>query len=158
MRLLLPAATALALTAASIISFARGAELRVGDLAITSAWARATPPGASTAGAYVTVENHGRTADRLLGVTTPAAGMVMAHETHEENGVASMRMVDAPELPAGGSLAMQPGGLHLMLMQLHGPLKAGDDLPLTLTFEHAGPVTLRAAVAPLGANNPPAAQ
>ena len=154
MRMLLPAATALALTAAAAISFARGGESRIGDLAIVSAWARATPPGASVGAAYVSVENHGAADDRLVGAASPAATSVTIHQTAEENGVATMRPLDDAAIPAGGGLAMAPGGAHLMLTGLSAPLKQGENFPMTLTFQNAGAVTVEIEIAPLGAAGP----
>ena len=154
MNLLLPAALAVTLTIASAISFARGAEVTLGDLAITSAWARATPPGAKVGAAYVTIENRGTTDNRLVSASTEAAGSAEAHETIEENGVASMRRVADLTIPAAGELAMAPGGIHLMLMGLTAQLKPGERLPLTLAFEKAGTIAVEAEVRPIGAEAP----
>jgi copper(I)-binding protein len=65
-----------------------------------------------------------------------------------------MRMLDKLTIPAGGKLEMKPGGTHLMLMGLTGPLKAGESLPLTLTFEKAGAATVPVEVVPMGASMP----
>ena len=138
MRLLLPIFAAVLLTAVAAISYVRGAETAVGNLVVTSAWARATPPGANVGAAYVTVENRGAEDDTLVSAESPVAQSVMAHETAEENGVATMRPLAEPAIPAGGTLAMEPGGIHLMLMGLTAPLKKGESVPLTLTFAKAG--------------------
>jgi hypothetical protein len=154
MRILVPAAVALALTAAAAISFARGAGNGSAELAIVSAWARATPPRAEVGAAYVTVENRGGTEDRLIGVESPAAANVVLHRTAAENGVATMRPLELAAVPAGGRLEMQPGGAHLMLMGLSAPLQAGTTIPVTLVFENAGAVIVEVEVAPLGAAGP----
>ena len=154
MRLLLPTAFATVLTLVSAISFARAAEALVGDLAITGGWARATPPGASVGAAYVTVENRGNADDRLLRAASPAARSVEPHRTVEESGIAKMRPLAEVIVPAGGTLEMRPGGTHMMLVGLTTPLKAGDTVPVTLTFERAGSVTADFVVAPLGADAP----
>lgn len=153
-QIILPAAAAVMLTAAAFISFARGAEVTAGDLAVISAWARATPPGADVAAAYVTVENGGSGDDRLTGIATPAATSTSIHETVEENGVATMRPLEHAIVPAGGRLEMAPGGIHVMLMGLTGPLVEGEMMPLTITFEHAGELTLDVTVAGMGADGP----
>ena len=155
-KIILPATVALVLTLAAFISFARSEEVTAGGLAVISAWARATPPGADVGAAYVTIENRGDIDDRLLGVTTPAAAAVSMHETIEENGVATMRPLEDPAVPAGGRLEMRPGGVHLMLMDLAAPLAEGDSMPMTLTFEHAGELTVQANVAAIGAKAPAA--
>src|SRR5687768_17652231 len=112
MRLLLPAVAAVALTAVAAISMARGHDIKVGGIVVESAWARATPPGATVGAAYVTLRNGGAD-DRLLGAASPAAKTVAPHDTSEENGVAAMRPLGDLAVPAGGSLAMKPGATHL---------------------------------------------
>jgi hypothetical protein len=154
MRYALPALTALALTATAAFFLVRAADAAPGDIVVTSAWARATPPGASIGGAYVTVQNRGSESDRLIAIASPAAGDAMVHETVEENGVASMRPLLEITIAPGSSLDMKPGGIHVMLMDLKAPLKAGEQIAVTLTFEKAGSVTAEAAVAPIGAEAP----
>lgn len=154
MRLVLPAAIAMTLTLASAISFARAAEVTVGELAIVSAWARATPPGAKVGGAYVTVENRGDADDRLLSAASPVARSATPHQTIEENGIAKMRPLEEATVPAGGRLEMQPGATHMMLTGLSAPLKEGEHVPVTLVFETAGSVTVELEVAAMGADAP----
>jgi hypothetical protein len=154
MRIVLPAAAAVTITAFAVISFARGAEAIVGDIAIVKAWARATPPGARVGAAYVAIENRGAADDSLVGAASPAAHSVMLHETVEENGIAKMRPLDIVNVPADSMVEMQPGGMHMMLMGLSAPLKEGESVPLTLTFERAGTVTVDAGIAPIGAGGP----
>ena len=155
MRFLLPAGIATVLTLASAISFVRAAEVAVGTLRITSAWARATPPGASVGAAYATIENRGEADDRLLSAASPAARAVELHQTIEENGMAKMRPLEDAVAPAAGALEMRPGGTHIMLVGLAAPLKAGETVPVTLLFETAGAVTVDLIVAPIGADGPP---
>ncbi len=97
--------------------------------------------GAATSGAaYMVIRNPGGPEDRLLGASSPAARSVTLHGSEEQDGV--VRMTDLPgglELPADGLIEMAPGGLHVMLMGLDGPLASGDAVPLTLRFE-SGPV------------------
>jgi copper(I)-binding protein len=154
MRLVLPFATALTLTLISAVSFARGAEVAVGHIVVTAAWARATPPGAKVGVAYLTIENRGSEEVRLRGATVDAASSASIHETIEENGIAKMHPVSDLAVAAGASLEMRPGGLHLMLMDLHAPIKQGDDLSITLEFANAGRVTVPLQVAPIGAAGP----
>src|SRR5687768_10503162 len=114
MRILVPAAVALALTVAAAISFARGAGGGA-ELAVVSAWARATPPRAEVGAAYVTIENRGGTEDRLVAAKSPAAAKVVLHRSADEGGVATMRPLELAAVAAGGRLEMRPGGAHLML-------------------------------------------
>jgi len=154
MRLLLPAIVAIALTIAAAVSIARSGPVTAGDLLIIEAWARATPPGVTVGAAYVTVENRGGADDALIAATSPVAGSIEVHETIAEGDVAGMRRVEEFVVPAGASMAMAPGGAHLMLMQLSAPLREGARLPLTLVFERAGEVALDIEIAPLGAMSP----
>jgi hypothetical protein len=97
---------------------------------------------ASSGAAYMVIRNPDGPDDRLLGASSPAARSVTLHGSEEENGV--VRMTDLPgglDLPAGGAVEMAPGGFHVMLMGLDGPLAPGDAVPLSLSFE-SGPVEL----------------
>jgi len=109
-------------------------------------WIRATPPGAKAAAGYVILSNAGPAADRLLRAASPAAQKVAIHRSVETGGV--MRMIAIPDLavPAGAKVALAPGGYHLMLTGLKGPLASGQTVAMTLTFEHAGPVKVTFAV------------
>jgi len=142
MRLTLPIAAAASIIAASP---APAADVMV------SGWARA---GIGNAAAYVTVHNHGRSADRLLSVSTPAAAMASVHDSLLVRGVATMRPAGPLVIAPGQSLAMAPGGKHIMLMGLKGPLRPGTRLPLTLRFAGAGTVTVTVPVLPPGAIGP----
>jgi len=114
---------------------------------VMGAFARASAVSTATSGVvYMTLTNHGATADKLISITTAAAGMAMLHESVDAGGVASMKEMPGLEIPAGGSVEMKPGSLHIMLMGLNAPLKKGDTLKLMLTFEHAGQVDVDAKV------------
>jgi len=102
-------------------------------------------PTAEAGAAYVSLMAHGE-ADRLLGVSSPAAKMAALHKTVEADGVMKMEHVEALDIPADGMLEMKPGGYHIMLMGLTQPLKEGDEIEITLTFEKAGEVKLKAKV------------
>ncbi|HWA63153.1 MAG TPA: copper chaperone PCu(A)C [Caulobacteraceae bacterium] len=135
--LLVPAA-AVAATAA----LAASSSLMAGD-----AWARPTPPGAATGGVYLTVMNHGHTADALVSVSSPAADKAEFHSMTMTGGVMSMRPITAPiPLPPGGVIRFAPGGQHIMLIGLKAPLKEGGRVPLTLTFQKGGKLTVEAKV------------
>ena len=110
-------------------------EIKAGDLVIASAWSRATPSGAKVAGAYLTVENKGTSADRLVSGSADIAGRVEIHEMTMDGGVMKMRAVARLDLPAGKPVILGPGGYHVMLMNLKQMIKTGDSVPLTLQFE-----------------------
>ncbi len=109
-------------------------------LKVEQPWTRPTVVGQQAGGAYLTLHNAAATSDRLLGGSTPAAERVEVHEMRMDGNVMRMREVAAIELPPGKPTKLEPGGLHLMLMGLKAPLKAGDKVPLKLRFEKAGEV------------------
>jgi periplasmic copper chaperone A len=116
-------------------------------------WARATPGGAKTSAVYLTLIDHGGP-DRLIGISTPAAGMAMVHESFVENGVSKMRMLDGVALEPNKPVTFHPGAMHIMLEELKTPLKAGSSFPLTLTFQKAPPQTVTVTVLKAGAPGP----
>lgn len=102
---------------------------------VAGAWLRATVPGQSATGGFMTL-----TAGvplRLVGVSTPVAGVAEVHEMKMEGDVMKMRAVPALELPARQSVELKPGGYHLMLMNLKQPLAAGQHVPVTLSVQDA---------------------
>ncbi|MBO0905986.1 copper chaperone PCu(A)C [Jiella sonneratiae] len=120
---------------------------KVGTLEIGHPWSRATLPNAPVAGGYMTITNTGKTADRLLGGTTPAAAKVELHEMKMEGDVMTMRpLKEGLELPPGETVRLAPGGYHLMLMKPSKRFEEGERVPLTLTFEKAGEVKVDLAV------------
>ena len=147
----------LAVFAALAAMLAAPAWAQPADVAVTQAWARASTPGAQTGAIYVTVT--ASQPDRLTGASTPLADMAQVHVSKMAGGVMQMRPVDGglPVTPIA-PIHMAPGGFHIMLMGLKQPLKQGDHVPITLTFEHAGAVTAQATVAGLGASQPPPAR
>jgi periplasmic copper chaperone A len=153
MRIMVPAVLALALTAAAIYSFARTPNVSAGNIVVTAAWARATPPGASVGAVYVTLENRGASNERLVSVASPAAKSAMLHETVEEGGISTMRESENAIAP-GATLEMKPGSVHIMLMEITKPLKEGETVSVVLSFEKAGEVRVGAEVAPIGADGP----
>jgi hypothetical protein len=149
-----------ALLAALFAVPARAEEVKAGDLVISQAWSRATPKGAKIAGGYLTIENKGSTPDRLVRGSGDIAGKVEVHEMAMNNGVMTMRPLDKGlVIEPGKTVKLAPGGYHLMMFDLKGPLKQGDKVPVTLEFEKAGKVTVSldgqgvGAPAPAGAGS-----
>ena len=120
-------------------------------IVIDHPWARATPAGAKTGAAYMTLINNGSSGDRLLAAKTPVADAVQFHSVSEENGVSRMREMRAVEVPPGGKVAFSPGSMHIMVVGLKQPLKEGQTFPLSLTFEKAGKVEVTVSIAKVGA-------
>lgn len=118
----------------------------LGNLRIERPYARPTPPGARTGGAYFTIVNAGRAADRLVRVASPASQSAEVHSMTMDGNVMRMRAVPALDIAPGASVTLRPGAYHVMLVGLAHPLAAGDKVPLTLTFEKAGSVDVTADV------------
>jgi periplasmic copper chaperone A len=132
--------------------FAAAAVAQATDVQITSAWARATPGGAQTAAAYVSLE--APAGDKLTGASTPAAQKAEIHEMSMDNGVMKMRPVDGVDLPPGEKVMLKPGGYHIMLTGLAKPLVEGESFPLTLDFAKAGARQVTVSVQKVGAMGP----
>ena len=130
-------------------------DIKAGDLVITQAWSRATPAGAKIGGGYLTIENKGSAADKLVAVSGDIAGKIEIHEMTMNDGVMKMRALDKPlAIEPGKTVKLAPGGYHLMMMDLKGPLKQGDKVPVTLEFEKAGKVQVTLDVQAVGAPAP----
>lgn len=127
-------------------------DYQLGDLRIDHPWSRATPPGAPVGGGFMTVHNDGATGDRLLGGEADFARRVEVHESRMEGDTATMRPVEGGlPIPAGGSVALEPGSYHLMIMGLSERLVEGERRSVTLHFEQAGEVTVEFQVDAMGA-------
>lgn len=120
----------------------------VGIVAV-GAWARSSPMEAGAGAAYMTVENTTGVDDEIVGVSVPASVAATAelHRTSMgEGGMMSMAPVASIPVPAGGRVALEPGGYHVMLLDLATPLTVGADVPITLTFAGSAPVEVVAVV------------
>ena len=106
-------------------------------LRIEQPWAAETPPAALAGAAYLNIVNDGK-ADRLLGAKAEVARHVELHSTAMEGNMMRMRAVAALEVPGDTTTVLEPGGIHIMLIDLKQPLRAGQNVPLTLEFEKAG--------------------
>jgi len=100
---------------------------------VSQAWVRATVAQQKATGAFLQLK--AKRDSRLVEAHSKAAGVVEVHEMVMDGSTMKMRAVDALELPAGKTVELKPGGLHVMLMDLKQPIKAGDKLVLTLVFE-----------------------
>ena len=100
---------------------------------VKDAWVRLPPPGANIAAAYLTLE--AKQPLTLSGAQSPAAETVELHSMTMKNGIMEMRYLPALALEAGKPVKLEPGGLHLMLINLKQPLKAGEQVQLVLDFK-----------------------
>lgn len=120
-------------------------------ISIERAWARATPAGARTAAAYLTIVNRGTAVDRVVGASTPVAEKLQIHQETNDNGVMRMRELSSVTVAEGASVTLKPGGTHIMMIGLKQQLKEGQSFPLTVEFQKAGRVTLQVPIAKVGA-------
>ncbi|MFD6417792.1 copper chaperone PCu(A)C [Streptomyces sp. NPDC060194] len=131
MRRALPAAAVLAGTLVLAGCGAGDPELSVGDAFVPA------PPTADMAAGFLTVTNDGGSADTLTEVTSDAADSVEIHETVGQ----TMRQVDSLDVPAGGTLDLDRGGNHLMLIGLDGKPAEGQKITVELHFSKSGTIT-----------------
>lgn len=131
------------------------ADIVLGDIVISRPFTRATLPNAPVAGGFLTLANTGGAADRLVAVETPLAREAQIHEMAMEGEVMKMRQIpDGLPIGPGETVALEPGGYHLMFMGLTSPLVEGETLEVTLTFEKAGTVTIDLPIAGTAAGAP----
>lgn len=141
----------LAIITFAAILFTGAAQAQV---SVTDAWARETIGAGKTSAGYARIVNTGA-ADRLLSVSTPAAGMADVHQSIEQGGMMRMLPVKSLEIPARGETLLKPGGYHIMIMNAQKPFKVGEQLEFTFTFEHAGKITVPVRLAPITATTAP---
>lgn len=132
----------LGLMASALMATAAAAhDFTLGDLKIHHPNIPQPATRAMTAAGYLVIENKGTDADRLIAVESTAAANLQIHTTeHGADGVAKMVHVEALEVPAGETVALERGGYHIMLMGLSKGLVEGDKVAGTLVFEKAGRV------------------
>jgi len=106
------------------------------NVTITDAWARATMPGQPVSAAYMQIKSD--TDAKLVGASSPAVPQVEVHEMKMEGDVMIMREVKVLDLPKGKTVTLEPGGFHIMLMNLKQPIAAGEVIPLSLVIESGG--------------------
>ncbi|MEY8829372.1 copper chaperone PCu(A)C [Sedimentitalea sp. XS_ASV28] len=125
------------------------------DVSVDKPWARASIGVKRPGAAYMIVRNNGQDAVTLTGLATPLAMMPEIHETKTNaDGVSSMTPVDEITIEAGESVALEPGGLHAMLMKLQNPMTEGESFPLTLTFADGGEVIVEVPILGIAARGP----
>ena len=136
----------------------QAADYDVGPIHIAQPWARATPKGAKSGAAYMTVTNNGSMPDRLSCVSSDASAECELHSMTMENGVMKMRSVmGGLEIKPGETVMLKPSSTHLMLLNLKHPLEQDSAITATLLFEKAGTVQVEFPIAAIGAAAPGAA-
>lgn len=140
MKHILPALLALSLPALSLPALAH--EYEKDGLMVDHPMAFETPKTAKIGAGYLSVTNHGKEEDALIGVVADFP-MVTIHRSMQEDGMNRMEKVERIAIPAGETVELAPGGYHVMFMGLDGdPFEAGEKIPATLVFEKAGEIAV----------------
>jgi len=152
-------AAALALASAQLAApAAQATDYNVGPIQISAPWARATPKGASSGAAYMTITNTGKTPDKVTCVSSDASAECQIHTMTMDNGVMMMRPVEGGlEIKPGETVMLKPSSAHLMFLDLKHPLEQGNTVAATLQFEKAGTTQVEFPIAAIGASAPGAA-
>lgn len=138
---LLALATIVVLSAPALAS-----DDKLGAISIQNPWTRPAMAGMNGVG-FMTIANSGAKPVKIVGAQSPAVGKIEIHRSAMTNGVMSMRRQDdGVVVPARGSLALAPGGYHLMLLALNRPLVAGQKIPVTLIFDSGRRIAIDLAV------------
>ena len=116
------------------------------ELRIEQPWAAPTPAGVDVSAGYLVIDNATASDDRLLSATSARAERVEVHEMTMDGAVMQMRPVESLTIPAGQTVTLAPGGMHLMFYGVAEPFAEGQDIPLQLTFADAGTINVTLAV------------
>ncbi len=114
-------------------------------VSVNNAWVRPAEAGQNSA-VYFQVVNEGRMGDVLVSASSSTATAEMHESMERENGVMGMSPLSSVDVPAQSEIEFKPGGMHIMLINLTQPLTVGDNIPVTLHFEHGGKVVFEAEV------------
>jgi len=152
-------AVTLALAGAAALSApaAAAGDYDLGSIHISQPWSRATPKGAASGAGYMTLTNKGAAPDRVSCVSDDASAQCQIHTMTMEAGVMKMRPAeDGLEIKPGESVALKPGGNHMMFLSLKHPLEQGQTVKVTLKFDRAGTIDVDYPVLAIGAPAPDA--
>ena len=132
---------ALMLGLVSLSAFAGGADIQIQD-----PWVQAAPPNVKVLAAYLEIKNNGEKPRILTNVSSPAFNEIGIHRSVMHENMAHMEHLKELTIPPRASVALKPCGLHLMLMDAKKPLKIGDQVPMTLTFQSGEKIEVTAVV------------
>ena len=113
-------------------------------ISIEGAWGRPSASMPTAGSMYMVIKNSGDAPDTLLGGSSPACGSIEVHEmVMKSDGTMGMNLIDKPlEIPAGGEVTLEVGGLHVMCIMKKDTFTPGNTVDLTLNFEKSGDKTL----------------
>lgn len=118
---------------------------------VVDPYVRLSPPSALATAAYMVLKNHGDAGVRLVKASNPLSRATELHNHFNDNGVMKMRPVPFIEIAPQGEAVLKPGGLHVMMIGLQTPLREGDVIPITLTFDDGSDMLVNAQVVRHGA-------
>lgn len=105
------------------------------NVTVQDPYVRLAPPNAPATGAFMVIRNNGESDVKVLKADNPLSRVTELHTHINDGGVMKMRPVPGIEIKAKGEAVLKPGGLHVMLIDLKAPMKEGDSVPITLTFD-----------------------
>jgi copper(I)-binding protein len=143
------------LAGALFASAAQAEDAKAGDLMISGAWCRAAPAASDLANCFVTIENKGTAADRLVGASTAAAEKVEIRQLNETGGGLTDKPVDGLPISAGDKAVLAPGGYHIALVNTKVALKRGAKQAIDLQFDKAGKASVNFDVFVASSKGPP---
>jgi len=147
----------LSLLAASLMFSASVLAGAADNVSVQEPYVRQAPPNAPATGAFMVIKNNGDKDIKLVKVDNPASKATELHTHLNEGGVMKMRSVPGIDIKAKGEAVLKPGGLHVMMIDLKAPMKEGDVVPMTLTFDDGSSKQVDAKVVrPMAAGMPPA--
>jgi hypothetical protein len=127
----------------SLGAFAAGA---ADSVSVVDPYVRLAPPGAQATGAFMALKNAGDKDVKVVRAENSASKITELHTHVNENGVMKMRPVPAIDIKAKGEAVLQPGGLHVMMIDLKEPMKEGDKVAITLDFDDGSSKKVEATV------------
>ena len=116
------------------------------NVSVQDPYVRLAPPNAPATGAFMVIKNNGDKDVKVLKADNPASKVTELHTHINDGGVMKMRPVPAIDIKAKGEAVLKPGSLHVMLIDLKAPMKEGDSVPITLTFDDGSSKTVEAKV------------
>lgn len=147
----------LSLLAASLMFSASVLAGAADNVSVHDAYVRLAPPNAPATGAFMVIKNNGDKDIKVLKADNPVSRVTELHTHLNEGGVMKMRPVPGIDIKAKGEAVLKPGGLHMMMIDLKAPMKEGDVVPMTLTFDDGSTKQVDARVVrPMAAGMPAA--
>lgn len=137
----------------ALVSLPAAAQMAAERIVVSGVWVRLNAPGTTATGVFMTLNNNSSQAAAIVRAESPVAAMTELHRHSSDNGVMKMRPVPAIAIPAGAETRLQPGGLHVMLIDLNTPLREGEAIRLKLVFADGSSKLLQAVVRRPGHEN-----